>query len=126
MVLDNHILLCVHLRSIFLKAVKQKSCALTPLVYYCYGFKEAHPASNVTWVTLEIPLCKFDSICKWNCAGLTVQKNANNIKRKYEKNLFYILFLSFSIVVHILGATKMINKQITLTITLTIDAFLRC
>ena len=53
-VLDNHILLCVHLRSIFLKAVKQKSCALTPLVYYCYGFKEAHPASNVTWVTLEM------------------------------------------------------------------------
>ena len=59
MVLDNHILLCVHLRSIFLKAVKQKSCTLTPLVYYCYGFKEAHPASNVTWVTLEMPVCRI-------------------------------------------------------------------
>ena len=53
MVLDNHILLFVHLRSIFLKAVKQKSCALTPLVDNRYAFKEAHPASNVTWVTLE-------------------------------------------------------------------------
>ena len=36
--------------------MKQKSCALTPLVYYRYCFKEAHPASNVTWVTLEMPI----------------------------------------------------------------------
>ena len=55
MVLDNLDFALCDLRSLFLKAVKQKSCALPPLVYYRYGFKEAHPASNVTWVTLEMP-----------------------------------------------------------------------
>ena len=55
-----------------------------------------------------------------------VQKIANNIKKKNEENLFYVVFLSFSIIVYFLGAIKMINKQITLIITLTVDAFLRC
>ena len=55
-----------------------------------------------------------------------VQKIANNIKKKNEENLFYVVFLSFSIFVYFLGAIKMINKQITLTITLTVDAFVRC
>ena len=55
-----------------------------------------------------------------------MQKIANNIKKKNEENLFYKVFLSFSIIVHFLGAIKMIYKQITLTIPLTVDAFLRC
>ena len=60
---------------LFLKAVKQKRCVLTPLVYYRHAFKEAHQAPNVIWVTLEMPSCYLASNFAKQSASVNVQKN---------------------------------------------------
>ena len=64
MALDKRVLLSRYLIQVYLNVIKLKSYNLTLLVYYRYAFNEAHPASNVTWVTLEMPLTKFSFIIK--------------------------------------------------------------
>ena len=43
--------------------------------------------------------------------GLKVQQNANNIKKKIKKNLFYIPFLSYSVLFQLFGCHQT-NKGI--------------